>query len=345
MELLLHDLREFLQAVRFARPGWLWLSLLPAGLSLVAAVAARRVPRRWERLGRVGAIAGLPGLLRRFLPYLAWTALVLGLAGPRWGSGLPDGVAVGRDVMVVLDLSRSMWAADIADPAAPERWQAAVAGTRELVRTLRPLGGHRVGLVAFAARPVLLSPLTTDYDHVEQILLELDGRAPPAGVRPTDTSTSGTRIGEAILFAVNQHDERFGGAQDIIVITDADDPANDGESDRGITAVRSRSIPLHVAGLGDPSTETLLLLGDVGVPTKLREDAARRLALEGRGEYWPAHRSVPALGEFFREKLHAGPTREFLDDPLPTLRDRSAYFLLAAACLLALGWILPERGI
>src|SRR5262245_11320318 len=113
------DVRQFLSALRFARPGLLWLSLIPAVLSILAYVAARRQRSSLGQVGRPAAVFGLltraptPRRLTRFVLFLTWTALVLGAAGPRWGEGESDGVAVGRDVVVVLDLSRSMLAEDM----------------------------------------------------------------------------------------------------------------------------------------------------------------------------------------------------------------------------------------
>src|SRR5690349_6051424 len=113
------DARQFLAAVKFARPGLLWLSLVPAVLSVVAYLAARRQRGALALVGRPAAVFGLlprharPSRLGRFALFLAWTLLVLGAAGPRWGQGGSDGVAVGRDVVVVLDQSRSMLAADM----------------------------------------------------------------------------------------------------------------------------------------------------------------------------------------------------------------------------------------
>src|SRR5437868_12789233 len=133
------DARQFLAALRFARPGLLWLSLVPAVLSVVALVAARRQRRALAQLGRPAAVFSLltrpvrTSRLGRFALFLAWTLLVFGAAGPRWGKGHDEGVAVGRDVVIVLDVSRSMLADDT---TAGARWQAAVAGAQDLVEAL-----------------------------------------------------------------------------------------------------------------------------------------------------------------------------------------------------------------
>jgi Ca-activated chloride channel family protein len=352
------DARQFLAAVRFARPGLLWLSLVPVAVSLVAWLAARRQRGRLLALGRPGAVAGLNTMPRRtnrlagFALVLGWWALVLGLAGPRWGKGEGEGVAVGRDVVVVLDLSRSMWAADMSSPAAPERWEAAVAGAADLTDALQQGGGHRVALVVFAARPRVVVPLTTDFDHVRHKLAELNGRSPPAEVRPADdAAASGTRIGAALAAAVEAHDPRFPGYQDVILVTDADDPADDREWQAGVTAARKAGIPVHVAGVGSPDRDSLIFRGDAplevlnpaGVPvevqTRLREGVAQAIAGEARGAYLPAHQEVPRLGEFFRTRIEPHPTREVSDDLLPQPRDRSAWFLAAAAGLLLFAWL------
>src|SRR4051794_25913226 len=136
----------------------------------------------WGTGGRAG-VAGWqthPPRRRRLLGLaypLAWTALILGLAGPRWGLSDETGVAVGRDVVVVLDLSRSMLADDTAGPA---RWQSAKAGVLDLLDAAARRGGHRGGLVGFAAKPKLVCPLTTDYRHLPAKVGELGGGNPPA---------------------------------------------------------------------------------------------------------------------------------------------------------------------
>ena len=349
------DARQFLTAVRFARPGLLWLSLVPAVLSVVAYLAARRRRNALARVGRPAAVFGLltrharPGWLGRLALFLAWTLLVLGAAGPRWGRGDDDGVAVGRDVVIALDLSRSMLAADMSGP--PERWQAAVAGAQDLVESLRARGGHRAAVVVFAAKPRLLVPLTTDYDHLQAKLAELDAVHLPPELRPDEGAKSGTRVGAALAAAVEAHDPRFPGYQDVILISDGDDPAGDSEWVTGVSAARQASIPVHAVGVGDPdrgssifvSGRLLEFAGEDGVPspvqTRLREDVLKSIAEDGRGFYLPARREVPRLGEFFRAKIEPNPSRELTDDALPQPKDRSAWFLGLGLLCLAIGWI------
>lgn len=341
----------FAVGLSFSQPAWLFLGVAPLLLLLLriarsfpldalgqpeTVTAQRTPPNRWAR--------GQPILLT-----VAWVALILGAAGPRWGKGGDAGVAVGRDLMIVLDLSRSMLAADMVEP--PERWQAAVAGARELVASLRARGGYRVGLIAFAARPALLIPLTTDLDHVDAILADLDGRFPPPAVRPgQDDPASGTRIGAALQAAVAAQDPRFTGARSILLLSDGDDPADDQEWQAGVSAARAADIPVDVVGIGDPERDSPIILdgellehtGPTGIPspvqTRMIETTLREMATAAHGAYFSTQRATPALSAFVQTRMESLATRILTDDQLPQPRDRSAWFLVPAAFLLMLGW-------
>lgn len=320
-----------------ARPAWLGFALLPvAGLLL-----AWLVNRRSWRAAPVGTPAAVAALHTRpprcrwlagLFQTLAWLLLAVGASGPRWGIGEPDGVAVGRDVVLVLDLSRSMLADDTAGPA---RWQSAVAGALDLVDAFDGRGGHRIAVVVFAAQPQVLTPLTTDAGHLRAVLNEIDGSLPPPAIRPGDRTASGTRIGVALTAAVGVHDPRFPGAQDIILISDGDDPAaSDREWAAGVTAARAARIPVHAVAIGDPARDS-----DIGggVQTRLREGVLRDIVTEARGQLLSTRRERPAVGAFFRTNIEpTGRPRELSDDALPQPRDRSAWFLAAGVgCLLA----------
>lgn len=341
------DLREFLAGVRFARSGLLWLSLLPIVVAVLGVVAEWRKRKAVAAFGRPAAIAGLHTQrptrqwLARFLLGLGWTVLVLAVAGPKWGKGADGGTAVGRDMIVVIDLSRSMQATDLSKSG--PRWQAAIQAAKDLIEACRHKGGHRIGIVVFAARPTLFVPLTTDYTHLEQKLLDLDGEHPPHDVRPLDDSVrSGTRIGAALKLAVASHDFRFTGAQDILLFTDADDPEPDDEWANGVTAARNAAIPVHVVGIGDPTNPHLLHLkarGEEVIDTRLMEEVAKEIAAEGRGAYLPARRDPADMATFFRTRIEPLPPRQLDDDPTTQLQDHSGWFFLTAVVLLALGWM------
>ncbi len=351
------ELREFLSAVRFANPGAFWLALAPAVYAILRRGRERRDRARLAALGRPGAIAALRTVadarpwLARLCVALAWLALVGAVARPRWGVADERGVAVGRDIVLAIDFSRSMWAEDMADRNRPARWQAAIAAARGLVAELRARGGHRVAVIVFAARPTTIVPLTTDYDHVDFRLEELDATTPPAEIRPADDAApSGTRIGAALAAAVDAHDPRFPGFREIVLLTDGDDPAGDKEWRDAFPIVRRAVIPVHVVALGDPVDESFIYLrgapletlDKAGVPvpvqSRLHEDVAEAIAAGTGGTLFPARREAPDAQEIYRRTIEPGAARELDDERLPQPRDRTAPFVGAALVLLAFAW-------
>src|SRR5262249_44078620 len=135
---LFTDASEFLAAVRFARPFALFLLLLLPCLGLLNFLALQARRGALALIGRPAAVAGQlthPRPSRRWLGLaypLAWVLLVVGVAGPRWGKSDEAGVAVGRDLVIVIDLSRSMRADDMSDSQNRTRWEAARAGALDL---------------------------------------------------------------------------------------------------------------------------------------------------------------------------------------------------------------------
>ena len=345
-------------ALSLAHPAGLALLVVPIALAVFARRMGRRGRRRLEAVGVPVAVFALrtrPARGRRaslLLTGFAWLALSVGVAGPTWGVGDSDGVAVGRDVVVVIDLSRSMLAEDAAGPA---RWRAAVSGARDFVESRRGRG-DRVALVVFAARPTLLAPLTTDTGHLITLLAELDASRPPAETRPAPgvPVASGTRLGAAIIAAVAAHDPRSVGAQDILLLSDGDDPAGDREWLTGVSAARQARIPVHAVGVGDPARDSTILIGgrpleatDTGglrdpVQTRLREDVLTEIATATGGHYDPARQDAPRVAEFFRRRVVSDATRELADDATPQPRDRSGPFFAAAAVCLLAAWLLAR---
>ena len=186
----------------------------------------------------------------------------------------------GRDLVIVIDLSRSMQAPDMADPSAPTRGRGA-AGALDLLAGVARRGGHRVAVVVFAAHPKVLCPLTTDYDHLRSVIGDLDGMYPPPEIRPRAAEEiSGTRIGAALKAAVEAHDMRFAGYQDIVLISDGDDPTEDREWLRGSDEARKAQIPVHTVGVGDPFEDYVLTFGEELAPTRLREEPLKQIAAE-----------------------------------------------------------------
>ena len=197
--------------------------LYPELIHLVWAVVALVALLAWLELRGQSALARFlspvmlirlsdrPSLSRRIVKLvLILATLVLGVVAlmrpQSHGAEMVSSRRVSSDIMVVLDVSKSM----LAEDAAPNRLARARAEIIELVDQLQ---GHRVGLVAFAGRASVLCPLTSDYGFFRMILRAVDTNSVGRG---------GTRIGEAVRKGV----AAFGpgsGARLILLITEGED--------------------------------------------------------------------------------------------------------------------------
>jgi len=322
------------------------LGLMPL-LGLLGVFALRRRNRALARLGNHPALEllvaerGWVRVLRGFLASLGLTVLVVGMAGPQWGRDWTQATAPGRDLVVVLDLSRSMFAEQ------PSRLHWAKEGLVSLAQALKERVGHRVALVVFAGRAKVACPLTHDYDHFREVVEDLDpGRLPPE-IAPDDDDPSGTRIGTGLRAAVELHEPRFAGYQDVLLLSDGDDPARDGEWRLPAAEARSRGIPVHTVGIGNPYEDSPILTADGPmrdpddpdegpVKTRLQEGPLREIAEITEGIYIPAHTQALPLGRLFRERIESRPAREDAEDSLPQYQQHYAWFLGGALLLLSL---------
>jgi Ca-activated chloride channel family protein len=224
----------------FLRPGALWL--VPGALlaALVFLLLDRRRRSRLREIAgeRASRLAGSlsPGRrrLRRVLFATGLALAALAAGGPVLGGGGPALRPGSLDLVVCLDVSRSMLARDLA----PSRLEAAKAAIRELASRA---AGNRMGLVLFAGEARLAVPLTRDLDS----LAEMAGRAGVLSV-----PTGGTDLAAALRAADAALTRGSEGAGAVLLLTDGDDLAG-----RGLEAaalLRDRGVPVHAVGLGSP---------------------------------------------------------------------------------------------
>jgi len=223
-----------------------WLNLLWAVLG-VAAVGVFGIWRRRRALrtfadapllGRLTVSGGwLRPLTRLALIVVGLTCLVAALIGPRWGAETQMLLRRNIDVMILLDVSRSMLARDIA----PSRLERAKLAIRDDL--LPTLGGDRVGLIAFAGVPSLVCPLTSDYGFFRLAL---------ADVSTQSTARGGTLIGDAIRKAGALFEEsKLDSHKMILLITDGEDQESY-PVEAAASVAKDQSIPIIALALGDP---------------------------------------------------------------------------------------------
>ncbi len=218
----------------------IWLVVAIAAVGVYGVWRRRRAMRAFADVRLLGAIAPpvswSRGLLRIGLIGLALASLVVAVMGPRWGERTETVVKRGIDIMVLLDVSRSMLARDIA----PNRLERAKISISDDL--LPALGGDRIGLIAFAGAASLKCPLTSDYGFFRLALDEISTRSAPRG---------GTLIGDAIRKAGEAFSDDLGNYKIILLITDGEDHESfPVEAARGVW--QDEQIPIVAVALGDP---------------------------------------------------------------------------------------------
>jgi Ca-activated chloride channel family protein len=325
----------------FNYPLALILLVLPAVL-VVVAILAESLRRRALRLWGASPFA----FRRRGFGFLTFSALlsgltllVMGIAGPQWGLDAMPEPATGRDLVCILDMSRSMLAEDIL----PNRLERAKSALEQLSWAIQKRGGYRVALVVFAGRAQVVCPLTHDYDHFRDSLAQVD--LAEIGVEPgaNGGAVSGTRIGAALVAAVQAHSDANRGFQDILLISDGDDPVRDNEWQGGIEAARSARIPVYVVGVGDPVNEQSIP-GPDGSPlrhnkkvvtTRLDEPKLEQIATETGGMYLPGRTGELLLGDWFEKSIVPKSAVSLADERFLTKSQRYAWPLGFALFFLA----------
>lgn len=203
------------------------LELVGVGVHPTATRTGERPPQAvlsvWRPLLKLGLlVAGL-------------VALVGAMIGPRYGQSEQTIIHRGVDVMVLLDVSRSMLARDLV----PNRLERAKLSIRDDL--LPALGGDRIGIIAFAGKPSLRCPLTNDYGFARLALDDLSPDSVPVG---------GTMIGDAIRMAQEALNDGLDTHKIVLVITDGEDQ-DSYPVEAAQTLWEKAKIPVVAVAIGD----------------------------------------------------------------------------------------------
>ena len=210
-------------AITVDQPGLLLLLAVLAPLAALLVYAARRARRdlhALRRLASLPAAAPSPDAVLRFkrgadgaLTCVAVACVILGAADLRWGTGPPAPAPPpgGREVVLLVDLSRSMAVADVA----PSRLRQGLTAGGELVDALP---AAPVAVVGFSDNSHLLLPFTDDRFALRQQLAALHDQAPALG---------GSQLAAALHYASFELPGRTGAARTVVLVSDGESNAGD----------------------------------------------------------------------------------------------------------------------
>ncbi|HWL93333.1 MAG TPA: VWA domain-containing protein [Phycisphaerae bacterium] len=264
---------------------WLMVALVVCAAAVYGITMRRRGLLAFASLNLIPILAPSMSKARAYfrvvVATLAAIAIAVALLAPRWGIYYEESHARHLDLMICLDVSRSMLARD----AGMSRLERAKDDIRRL---LDQMGGVSVGLICFAGKADFTCPLTDDYEYFRLVLADVDPLTAPMG---------GTNIGEALTAARRAFEAPSTGERAIIVITDGED--------HGGTAVdeskkaQDQKIAVYTVGIGDETTGGLIPIEKDGassylqfnneqVWSKANPEKLRAIAQAGGGEYHPS---------------------------------------------------------
>jgi len=182
------------------------------------------------------------GRFSRWLSALAFTLLVCALARPQFGETLMHTESSGVEIVLALDVSESMLAEDFTvGGQRANRLEASKQVTRDFIagRTT-----DRIGLVAFAGAPYLVSPLTLDHDWLASNLDRVK----------IGLVEDGTAIGSAIASAANRLRNRAAKSRVLVLLTDGDNNAGNIDPKTAAEAAKALGIRIYAIGAGTRGT-------------------------------------------------------------------------------------------
>jgi len=330
--------------MKFAEPLW-----LAAGLGVCITMALllwrsdrerRRILAAWVSSPMVERLTAnfSPGrrLLKRILFLTGAVCLFAALARPQAGFKWQEVKRKGTDILVAVDVSRSMLTQDVA----PSRLERAKLSIRDLIAAL---DGDRVGLIPFAGNAYLMCPPTLDYDALSQSIDELSPDLVPVG---------GTNIGAAVQAALKTLESSSAERKVMILMTDGEDL--DGSAKDWAKEAAAKGLVIYTIGIGTTSGElipvtdanggTSFVKDENGTPVRSRLDETmlRQIAEITHGEYISLAGNSE-LDRFYRETVAKMPKKELKSRMQRIPREQYQWPLLAGLLLLASELLIRER--
>ena len=281
--------------MHLAHPVWLFLLLLLPILGVLAAAIGFRPNSRWA----IFAAPRLRGaLIRQGSIWPRWLALIFLLAGcaaliatlsrPQGDAGTKTEKTKGRNILIALDLSRSMRVDDVK----PDRLNQAKIVVYEL---LEKLPNDRIGLLGFAGNPYLYAPLTIDHAAVRETVGQIDETWAPVG---------GSDLSAALKLAIETLKKTGQKNNALVILSDGEENEGENDLDTMIKEAESSGVYIYAIGVGTP--EGGYVPGPEGegqfidrsgnpVLSRLQPGIMQRLAEETGGRYVPANAGTNIL--------------------------------------------------
>jgi Ca-activated chloride channel homolog len=195
--------------------------------------------------------------LRIFLNIIAIFFIGIALARPQWGTHWEEKKNTGIDILIALDVSKSMLAQDVS----PNRIEFAKDEIRDFVKGLK---GDRAGLIAFAGDAFLCCPFTMDYSG---FMTSLNSEKIGSVVM------GGTSIPELITEA--SHDFKWALSKNKILIVVTDGENTEGDIRKAASFAKSEGIRIFCVGIGTREGVNIPYIDEKKNPGFIKDDSGK----------------------------------------------------------------------
>lgn len=329
--------------IKFANFYYVYFFILLPVLFAFYVYALYRKKLSLKKFGKLGLVELLSGstsrkrqVLKASLLLLNISFLILALMRPQIGTKLETVKREGQDIVIALDVSKSMLAEDMK----PNRLQKA---KHEIAGLIDRFKGDRVGLVAFSGEAFVQCPLTLDYGSAKIFLDIMDAETIPI---------PGTKIGEAIKASINAFNRKERTNKILILITDGEDHESDPldwakEAKKegiiiytvGIGSIEGVPIPENPSetGKGFKKSED----GNI-VISKLDEITLEKVALETNGKYYRATPREAELDMIY-DVISGMGKKELASLQFTQFEDKFQYFIIISLFLIVIEFFISDR--
>ena len=273
------------------------------------------------------------------LTVLSLALIIFAMTRPSWNPRPEKIERKGRDIVFLLDVSKSMMAEDLV----PNRLERAKLAINDCIEQLR---GDRVALVAFAGTAAIKCPLTQDYGFFKMMLKSIN----------TDSiARGGTMIGDAIRLILNNvFDDQAKEYKDIVLITDGED--HDSFPVEAAKKAGEKGMRLIAIGLGDENEgkripivnekgeKTFLKYNGKEVWSRLDADTLRKMVnVTPGGKYFNVSTGTIDLGTVYRQLIASAEKKELESETIKRYEEKFQIFLSIAFILICLEFVLTDR--
>jgi Ca-activated chloride channel family protein len=282
----------------FNHPEVLWLLLLIPLLALLKGKKGPAAAIKYSTTQTARELAGnrksKPGRWLGTLRMLAVGALIIGLARPQLVLGTAEVDANGIDILLAVDVSGSMKALDFTINDKPAN---RIDVVKQVVsRFIKERPDDRIGIVAFAGRPYMVSPLTLDHTWLQQRLDSVT----------TGMVEDGTAIGSAIAAGVNRLRDQKAKSKVLILLTDGMNNAGKVSPLTAAEAAEALGIKVYTIGAGSRGEVPVPVTDQFGnrklamAKVDIDEQTLRKVAKMTGAHYYRAT-DTASLGKIYDE--------------------------------------------